>query len=101
MATATEYAPNSSSTHSHGPPLHNAPAGSFYKSIGEAERDLLQTNCKTFLEGEGHVILPPIFINEFTDQRGEDSLIITLLPESSSSESSAQKLKLYLGELTL
>ena len=50
---------------------HNAPAGEAYGSICEAGKALLSSNGLQILEGRGNVLLPPIFVNEFTEAKGK------------------------------
>ena len=74
--------------------IHNAPAGGVYTSIIEAGSDLLKTNCKAFYKGEAHAILPPIFVNKFTEERGKDGLLIP----SALVGNDQKQMKLYSGE---
>ena len=50
---------------------HIAPAGEVYESIEDAGKYMLKQNCPLFYESRGSSILPPIFINTFTDVKDQ------------------------------
>ena len=60
---------------------HNGPAGTSYDSMMEAGTDILRRNCQAFLDQEESAMLPPLFVNRYTQlsaeedgqQRGEDN----------------------------
>ena len=55
---------------------HNAPAGTTYNSLLDAGRTMIREKYPGFLYGTTHTLLPPIFVNVYPEQIGEDGKIL-------------------------
>ena len=79
--------------------MHNAPAGSQYKSILEAGRTLLHEKYSNFMRGSTNALIPPILINDIPEEVDSEGHIVPGSDISTSDEKYLQGVKFRkLGE---